>query len=110
MHQPPWDGHGEYLGLHGSEAVEGGTDEVVEELQKLRGPAGLTIMMTSADRQGAYQRCRELGIAATLLKPLKQSELRESIIRILGGMNKSQIRFPPPATASRSATDLRLSS
>jgi PAS domain S-box-containing protein len=69
----------------------------VEELKKSPELARSTIMMlTSADRQGAYKRCRQLGISATLLKPLKQSELQEAIIEILGRVDRTQ-RPPGPA-------------
>ncbi len=75
----------------------------VEELQKSPELAGVTIMMlTSADRKGAYERCQQLGIAATLLKPLKQQELQTTIVELLGKTNRSQRRpaltSAPPAT------------
>jgi two-component system sensor histidine kinase/response regulator len=41
-------------------------------------------MLTSAGHQGDGTRCRELGVAAYLLKPIRQSELREAIARVLG--------------------------
>ncbi len=46
--------------------------------------AGATIMMlTSADRQGDAQRCRELGMAAYLIKPIKATELHLTIAEAL---------------------------
>jgi CheY-like chemotaxis protein len=42
------------------------------------------LMLTSADREDAAQRCRELDIAAQLLKPVKSRELRAAIGRALG--------------------------
>jgi two-component system sensor histidine kinase/response regulator len=48
--------------------------------------SGATIMMlTSAVRSGAHERCRQLGISSTLLKPIKQSELRIAIGQALAG-------------------------
>lgn len=48
--------------------------------------SGATIMMlTSAVRNGSQERCRTLGICATLLKPIKQSELRIAICKALAG-------------------------
>jgi len=44
----------------------------------------LVIMSSSADRPTDSVRCRELGIAACLIKPVKQSELFNSIIEALG--------------------------
>jgi two-component system, sensor histidine kinase and response regulator len=47
--------------------------------------AGATIMMlTSAGRRGDAARCRELGVAAYLIKPIRQSELMEAILAALG--------------------------
>jgi two-component system, sensor histidine kinase and response regulator len=42
------------------------------------------IMLTSATRSGDTARCRELGIHAHLVKPVKQSELYDSIAESLG--------------------------
>ena len=41
-------------------------------------------MLTSAGRPGDAARCRELGIAAYLTKPIKRSELRDAILLALG--------------------------
>ena len=47
--------------------------------------AGATIMMlTSAGQRGDAARCRELGIAVYLIKPIRQSELLEAIFIALG--------------------------
>ncbi len=63
--------------------------------------ARATIMMlTSADRIGDSSRCRELGIAATLTKPFKVSELYSAIVRTLGRTGVAQAAGPtvaPPA-------------
>jgi signal transduction histidine kinase/DNA-binding response OmpR family regulator len=46
---------------------------------------GTTIMMlSSADQIGEAARCKEVGIQRYLTKPVKQSELREAILKILG--------------------------
>jgi two-component system sensor histidine kinase/response regulator len=42
------------------------------------------MMLTSAGHRGDGERCQELEIAAYLLKPIRQSELREAIARVLG--------------------------
>ncbi len=42
------------------------------------------VMLTSAGHQGDAMRCQELGVAAYLLKPIRQSELREAIARAIG--------------------------
>ena len=42
------------------------------------------LMLTSGDRPGDFARCREIGVAAYLLKPVKQSELFDAIVAALG--------------------------
>jgi CheY-like chemotaxis protein len=42
------------------------------------------MMLTSAGHRGDADRCKALGISAYLLKPIRQSELREAIARVLG--------------------------
>jgi CheY-like chemotaxis protein len=47
--------------------------------------AGATILMlTSGGQQGDAARCRKLGIAAYLMKPVKQSEILEAILLAIG--------------------------
>jgi two-component system sensor histidine kinase/response regulator len=41
------------------------------------------IILTSAGRRGDAARCRELGVAAYLLKPVKQSQLLDAITEVL---------------------------
>jgi signal transduction histidine kinase/DNA-binding response OmpR family regulator len=46
--------------------------------------AGATIMMlTSGGQRGDAARCRELGVAAYLTKPIRQSELKEAVCGVL---------------------------
>jgi CheY-like chemotaxis protein len=67
---------------------------LIERIGQMPGLHAPTIMMlTSAGHRGDVDRCRELGIAAYLLKPIRQAELRESIARVLGARNHT------PATA-----------
>jgi CheY-like chemotaxis protein len=42
-----------------------------------------TVMLTSMGQRGDASRCREVGIAGYLLKPVRQSELLEMICRVL---------------------------
>jgi two-component system, sensor histidine kinase and response regulator len=44
----------------------------------------VVMMFTSVGHRGDAARCQELGIAAYLLKPVRQFELREAITRVLG--------------------------
>ncbi len=58
--------------------------QFVERLRKRPELATATIMMlTSAGHRGDAERCKALGISAYLLKPIRQSELREAIARVL---------------------------
>jgi PAS domain S-box-containing protein len=58
---------------------------LVEQIRERPEISAATIMMlTSAGHRGDAARCQELGIAAYLLKPIRQSELREAIARVLG--------------------------
>ncbi len=47
------------------------------------------MMLTSAGHRGDADRCKALGVAAYLLKPIRQSELREAIARVLGAQAQS---------------------
>jgi PAS domain S-box-containing protein len=58
---------------------------LVERIRQTPGLSTATVMMlTSAGHRGDAARCQELGVAAYLLKPIRQSELREAIARVLG--------------------------
>ena len=63
---------------------------LIERIRQRPELATATIMMlTSAGHRGDAERCRELGVAAYLLKPIRQSELRESIALVLGAREQS---------------------
>jgi two-component system, sensor histidine kinase and response regulator len=58
---------------------------LVEAIKKDLAIAGAAIvMLTSAGQPGDAARCRELGVAAYLTKPIKRSELRAAILLALG--------------------------
>jgi two-component system sensor histidine kinase/response regulator len=58
---------------------------LVERIRQRPELSTATIMMlTSAGHRGDAARCQELGVTAYLLKPIRQSELREAIARALG--------------------------
>jgi two-component system sensor histidine kinase/response regulator len=57
---------------------------LVKCIQQRRELAGVTIvMLTSIGQRGDAAHCRELGISAYLLKPARQSELFETLCRVL---------------------------
>ena len=47
------------------------------------------IMLSSAGQTENSVRCQQLGIARYLIKPVKQSDLRESILRVLGAQSEA---------------------
>jgi two-component system, sensor histidine kinase and response regulator len=58
---------------------------LVEQIQKLPDLASLvTVMLTSGGQRGDGARCAELGIAAYLIKPVQQSDLLDSLRKVLG--------------------------
>jgi signal transduction histidine kinase/DNA-binding response OmpR family regulator/HPt (histidine-containing phosphotransfer) domain-containing protein len=68
MHMPRVDGFG-----------------LVEQIKDSVDISTSTIMMlTSGGQRGDAARCGELGIAGYLVKPVRQNELREAIMRVLG--------------------------
>jgi signal transduction histidine kinase/DNA-binding response OmpR family regulator len=51
--------------------------------------AATIMMLTSAGHRGDAERCKTWGVAAYLLKPVRQSELREAIARVLGAREQA---------------------
>ncbi len=47
------------------------------------------VMLTSGGQRGDADRCRQVGISAYLTKPVRQQELREAILKVLGLREKS---------------------
>ncbi len=57
---------------------------LVEQVQKSTELAGLvTVMLTSGGQRGDGLRCRELSIAAYLIKPVLQADLFEAMLKVL---------------------------
>jgi signal transduction histidine kinase/DNA-binding response OmpR family regulator len=72
---------------------------LVEAIKQDPAIAGVTIvMLTSGGRSGDAARCRELGIAAYLPKPIKRSELRGAVLLAMTGRSAERDR---PATVTR---------
>ncbi len=62
---------------------------LVEQIRSRPELCTATIMMlTSAGTRGDSDRCRELDVAAYLMKPIRQSELREAVARVLGARSQ----------------------
>jgi two-component system sensor histidine kinase/response regulator len=68
--------------------------ELAERIRANPSLTGCTVMMlTSAERRGDVARCKELGISAYLIKPIRRGELLQSILQALGsqeGTGESQ--------------------
>jgi two-component system, sensor histidine kinase and response regulator len=64
-------------------------------MRRMLGSDGAAIMMlTSSGKRGDAARCEELGLAAYLFKPFKQSELLKTLLTALGGGRNER----PPIT------------
>ncbi len=59
-----------------------------------------TVLLTSADRTGDVERCRALGLAGHLIKPVRQSALLEAILRAFGKRPASPDLLPTEPRAS----------
>ncbi len=71
---------------------------VAEQIKESPMLAGATILMlSSADSTGDARRCREVGIARYLRKPIKQSELLDAILIALGSV---ALQASEPATVA----------
>jgi signal transduction histidine kinase/DNA-binding response OmpR family regulator len=65
-------------------------------------PIGKMIMLSSAGVLQDAGRCREIGIARSLIKPVKQSDLREAILRVLGDEQSAhELNIPAEPVAFR---------
>jgi PAS domain S-box-containing protein len=68
---------------------------LADAIRKDSAIAGSTIvMLTSGGQQGDAARCRELGIAAYLPKPVRRSELRGAILLALGAQTVEKDQTP----------------
>jgi two-component system, sensor histidine kinase and response regulator len=76
---------------------------VAQEIKQHRELRNASIMMlTSAEQNSDVARCQDLGIAAHLIKPIGQSELFDTILRVLGlsgaeAENMKALKELPPA-------------
>src|SRR5687767_557485 len=61
-----------------------GFDLIEQIRQKPELSSAIIMMLTSAGHQGDGPRCQALGVAAYLVKPIRQSELCEAVARSHG--------------------------
>jgi two-component system, sensor histidine kinase and response regulator len=82
---------------------------LAQQIQDQPNLVGTTIMMlTSADQLGHAALCRELGISAYLVKPVRQSELLDRICKGLQQLPKGHREVPRINSTPRSATRSRV--
>ena len=77
---------------------------LVERIRSTPNLAAATIMMlSSAGRRGDVARCHQLGLSASLTKPVRQNELRDAIVRALDrrGPHSGASNVPAPAVERR---------
>ena len=75
--------------------------EVADRIRSMGEASGATVMMLSSSGQyGDAVRCRELGVAAYLVKPISAADLLRSIVSVLGKTPKAPQRMPAPAADS----------
>ena len=80
---------------------------VAGQIQRDPELAGATVMMlSSADRGGDAARCRKLGVACYLCKPVAQSDLLDAIVRALGAAPAEP--EPPRPSAATGPRPLRI--
>jgi CheY-like chemotaxis protein len=80
-----------------------GTDgfDLAEEIKRVPALAdAVVLMLTSGDYQGDLQRCRDLGVAAHLTKPVRQAELRTAIAKAI----QARTTRPVPVHAAPAAS------
>jgi two-component system sensor histidine kinase/response regulator len=65
-----------------------------ERIQNQPSPGATIMMLSSGGQRGDAARCRELGIAAYLTKPVSQSELLDAIMTALGSRTLELDRQP----------------
>jgi signal transduction histidine kinase/CheY-like chemotaxis protein len=83
---------------------------LAKRIQNDPGLAGATIMMlTSADHIGNVARCRDLGISAYLIKPIRESDLLKSICQVFEvPASSGASKIAVPDTASIEPDGLRI--
>ena len=82
---------------------------VAEQIRHTPELAGaIILMLSSADRPVAAERCRELGIALCLVKPVKESELLEAFVTALETTGAYTRAIDVPAAREAGAPSLRV--
>jgi len=95
------DGHAVPLVLTDSHMPDADGFALAAEIKRVPTLAdAVVLMLTSGDYQGDLQRCKEIGVAAYLTKPVRQAELQSAITKALHARRIRQAPAPAPAPAS----------
>jgi signal transduction histidine kinase/CheY-like chemotaxis protein/integral membrane sensor domain MASE1 len=79
---------------------------LVEQIQQRPELSTAVVMMlTSSGHRRDIERCNQLGVSASLLKPIRQVELREALTRILGTPEQNGGSSPATLNSLREALD-----
>ncbi|HEY6332488.1 MAG TPA: response regulator, partial [Blastocatellia bacterium] len=83
---------------------------VAAEIQRRPELTGATVMMlSSSDQHNDASRCKDLGIAKYLVKPIKKADLLRAILALVSsGELEPQTAAPPPATQAPSRRELKI--
>ncbi|HET9270319.1 MAG TPA: response regulator [Vicinamibacterales bacterium] len=101
------DGHAVPLVLTDSHMPDADGFALAAEIKRVPTLAdAVVLMLTSGDYQGDLQRCKEIGVAAYLTKPVRQAELQSAITKALHArrIRQAQAPAPPSAPTLRQAT------
>ncbi len=102
-------GHPYRLVLLDSQMPGGDGFAVAEQLRRMPRLAGGIIMMLNAKEQFAEaDRCRQLGVSAYLVKPVRRSELRSTIRRLLGESERRPVAESPAEPSKLAGHSLRI--
>jgi two-component system, sensor histidine kinase and response regulator len=78
--------------------------ELVERIRQRPGSASPAIvMLTSAGGRGDFERCERLKIAAYLLKPIRQVELKSAVMRVMDEHEKTNAEAASAPEATKAA-------
>ncbi|MGC2402795.1 MAG: response regulator, partial [Acidobacteriaceae bacterium] len=79
-----------------------GFDLIERIRERGKPPLGAVIVLSSGSRRGDIDRCRELGVAAYLSKPVRSAQLRQAILRVLQAREAQTLPVLSPRVSFKS--------
>ena len=99
------DGHAVPIVLTDSHMPDADGFALAAEIKRVPTLAdAVVLMLTSGDYQGDLHRCKEIGVAAYLTKPVRQGELQSAIIKALQARGARGVEPAPAASTSAPRT------